>query len=97
MSVIVKIFGETRCIFSSLFLSLTALINNCYAQQPTILSQLFDRDVQPWEAMTLLSGVFLVLISPKKYRTKLAGIVTAIIVIYSMIIVINIASDIEIH
>jgi len=79
----------------SLPLSLTVLIANCYAAQPSILSQLFDREIQAWEAGSLVIGVLLVLISPKKYRTKLAGIVTAIIVIYFMIIVIHVATGLE--
>ena len=66
-------------LLSNLFLSVFFFTHNCYAQSSTILSELFDRQVQPREAMALACGVLLVLISPKKYRTKFAGIVAAII------------------
>lgn len=88
-------FGKLWCLLLSLPLSIFVFTQNCYAQTSTILSELFDRQVQPREAMALACGVLLVLISPKKYRTKLAGIVTAIIVIYFMIIVINVAIGLE--
>lgn len=69
-------------------------ISKSYAyQKPTVLEQLFDKEIEPWEAITLVCLILLVLISPKKYRTKLAGIVTAVIVIYFTIIVVNIAAD----
>jgi hypothetical protein len=79
----------------SLILSSLTSVSNCYAEPPPILSQLFDREIQAWEAASLIGGILLVLISPKKYRTKLTGIVAAIIVIYFMIIVVNIATGLE--
>lgn len=93
--IIMKSFCKFWYLLSGLILSLVTSISSCYAAQPSILSQLFDREIQPWEASILLGGVLLVLISPKKYRTKLAGIVAAMIVIYFMIIVLNIATGLE--
>lgn len=93
--IFMKSFYKFWYLFSGLILSLVAFISNCNAQQPSILSQLFDKEIQPWEASFLIGGILLVLISPKKYRTKLSGIVAAMIVIYFMIIVLNIATSLK--
>lgn len=93
--IFMKSFYKFWYLSCSLILSSILSVSNCYAEQPSILSQLFDKEIQPWEASVLIGGVLLALISPKKYRAKIAGIVTAVIIIYFMIIVINIAMGLE--
>lgn len=78
----------------SIFIFLICCIHNCYASN--IFHRLTDREIEPWEALILIGSVLTIFITPQKYRTKFAGVIFALIVIYFMIIVFNISQNIEI-